>query len=199
MAMDPNSEFSNYVVREIETSLDFEEFSAFRMIHSWSGVIEATADIRFYQRRRGWTGKGIEASPRVRASVGKRPLSARRHGPVYREGSDEYYLVDLGERIARDTRVRVETESLYVDEEGTFRPLLSAAVYPDLERLRLTVITPMLIDAIYIFEDGEVPLDPIPHGARFKYERTIPVPPIGIHRISWTWPEDGQFVRNELQ
>lgn len=192
MPTDPNSEFSNYILRRLETSLFFEEHSSYRMIHLWSGEIEATADIRFYQRRRGWTGKGIEASPRIRATTDGRQLSARRHGPVYREGDDEFFLVDIGERIARGNRVAIETESLFVDEAGTFQPFLSATVRPSLENLTLGVITPTPVAASYHFGDLVEPVPSVPFESdefpsHFKHEISIDDPALGQHHIQWSW------------
>ena len=191
----PSREHDGYIVRELAAELRFDEHSPFRMIYVWTGQIETLREIRFFERRRGWTGKGIEASPRIQAKIGDRDLNARRHGPFYREGGYEFFHVDFRERVPAGTRVEVVTESLYVDEEGTFDPFLRAVSHEGLEKLTLLVTTRIPIDCAYEFGEGATavrePVDPVQQETQgdptYSYSVTKDLPQQGSHALIWSW------------
>ena len=110
------SHLGGYRLIKFHEMLRFDEFYPARMINVWKGVIETKAPTRFFQRKNGWSGKEIEASPRVHAEMlsadggDNFPLAARRHGPVYREGNNEFYLVDLGKTIPEGRLISLEMQ-----------------------------------------------------------------------------------------
>lgn len=77
------------------------------------------------------------------------------------------------------------TESLYVDEEGSFQPFISAAVRPGLEYLKLAVVAPINVQAVYSFEGSKSEIEPVVVGESFEHQYSKTDPEVGIHTISW--------------
>ncbi|MBN7379711.1 hypothetical protein [Mycobacteroides abscessus] len=184
------------IYRTVEThlTLAFVEPNSFRMDYRWRGTVEAITPTRFFERRSGWSGKGIEGPPRVSAQVDGRQLEARRHGTVYRSGDYEKYLIDLGDEIAAGTRVNIQTESRYVDEAATFKPFLSTSTKPSLEALSLTVesVTELkTCEYVQLDNDGQQvsveDVSPARQNGLYIYFREISSSILGRHRLIWKW------------
>jgi len=187
---------STGIYRTIEThlTLEFVEPNAFRMDYRWRGRIEAVTDMRFVERRSGWSGKGIEGPPKVAAQVAQRELQARRHGSVYRSDQYEKYLIDLGEDIPAGSIVDIQTESRYVDEAATFKPFLSTKGRPSFELLSLTVESVLKITSCQYkhLDDSDVELSVEPVDYKVVdglnvYTKSVSPANSGKHRLIWTW------------
>lgn len=184
------------IYRTVEThlTLAFVEPNAFRMDYRWHGTIEAVTPIRFFERRSGWSGKGIEGPPKITAQLDERELHARRHGAMYRSDQYEKYLIDLGEDIPAGSVVHIRTESRYVDEAVTFKPFLSAKGRPSFRALSLTVESVNEISQcqyIQVSDDGkEVVNETVPpksDNGLFVHFKSVSSPAFGTHRLIWTW------------
>ncbi len=176
-----------------ELRLLFNEPYPARMEYHWHGEIECVLPTRFFERRSGWTGHGVQGPPNVRASSGERQLRARRHGPIYRAGDYENYLVDLGETIDPREHVTIVTNSLYVDEAESFQPYLSSRVSSASESLVLSieVAHPIKECKYRAAVDGEIvserDVEPRRLDGRIAYTVTVEGGLIGRHSLVWQW------------
>lgn len=174
-------------------TLLFVEPNPYRMDFVWDGTIQTVGQTRFVERRSGWTGKGIEGPPQITASVDGAPLEPRRHGPLYRSGKYEKYLIDLGDDIEPGRRVTIRTESRYVDEAASFKPFLSAMGRPSFEELSLTVKSGApIVSCEYAQFDGDNTLhsesvEPIPDGDLQLWTKSLSSVPGARHQLSWVW------------
>lgn len=183
-----------YKTIETHLELKFSEPNPFRMDYKWRGTIETVTETRFFERRSGWSGKGIEGPPKVSARMNDAPLDAKRHGPLYRTGKYEKYLIDLGEAIPPRTLIEIATESRYVDEAGSFKPYLSAVGRKSFNALSLTIRTAREVDSLeYIHEIGSVKqsseiVPPRNIDGLYVYEKFTDSPvPSGRHILQWAW------------
>lgn len=186
------------VYRTVEThlTLAFVEPNSFRMDYRWRGTIETMTPTRFFERRSGWSGKGIEGPPKVSAQAGGKELEARRHGTIYRSGDYEKYLIDLGDDIPAGTRINIQTESRYIDEAATFKPFLSTSAKPALEALSLTVESVAELKSceyLQLDDDGQKiyteNVDPLKRGKLHVYSREISASMSGKHKLIWEWKQ----------
>jgi len=99
---------------------------------------EFVTPTRFLERAVMWTGEGVQGYPWIYARFGKR-LHARVHGRAFWDGQRRIYTIDLGETIPAGSVIDLVTQSLFVDEAGTFERHLGYHAPRPIARLTMTV------------------------------------------------------------
>jgi hypothetical protein len=106
--------FTEEIVTHAFTLLD-PVFMTVRTEHIF--LIRAERQLRFFERRFFWTGKGIEKAPHVRSGHNDSgPWAHKLQGPVIAESSGERIaLIDLGRHLRREEQELVHIEHFFVD------------------------------------------------------------------------------------
>lgn len=119
------------------TTLIFPELGSRRMDYRLQSHFEILRPTRFIVRSGHWTGTGVQGYPWMYAVFQGRRLSARVHGRAFWEGDHRAYMIDLGEELPVAARLDLVTQSLFVDEVGTFKPYLAFRARGELEEISL--------------------------------------------------------------
>lgn len=96
---------------------------------------------RFVLKYSKWSGRGVQGYPWIHARLNGSRLPARVQGEPFWADDRRCFIVDLGQEIQPGQRFDLVTQSLYVDEAGTFDPYLASRVEraSELETIRISV------------------------------------------------------------
>lgn len=195
-------------LKSVRLTLLFPELNSRRMIYQVSQIMEIVKPTRFIERSSRWTGRGVVSPPLLSASVisvppessmerqGSGSISARRHGPIFRNANRKGYLIDLGLSIDEGAVVEVKSETAYLDEAGTFEPFLSTSTDTSIEQLELTVkMLPAYasihsVKYVHVHDGGgtsseESLVSVATEDDLVSFQKILTPPEPGAHRILW--------------
>ena len=147
----------SYRTREVKAHLVFPETRQALMAFHQTTCFEVLKSTRFFERRFRWTGSGVIDPPRVTGTINGVPTEMHRHGPIYQNRTFSAYLVDLGAFLEPGTDVSITTVGRFVDETGTFEPVLAIDVRPGIDRVEMGVTfrtPPTELKAHFFHDDG---------------------------------------------